>query len=162
MCNKHTHSQHLACHSLPSYGSSPQPRKSINPSYRFLSGSPTAQTKVSRAQQIQGSPLHSLASSPLNVLLPSLAHGASSIPFGTLGVSPGFPGPPRRNDILSFQPLENSSLENSLSLNARAPRTNFGWQVSSFFLFLSPAVTPNPNTPRNDLTTCWGWGASAL
>lgn len=44
--------QHLACHSLPSCGSSPQPRKSINPSYRFLSGSPTAQTKVSRAQQM--------------------------------------------------------------------------------------------------------------
>jgi len=78
--NIHT-AQHLACHSLSSCGSSPQTRKPINPSYRFLSGSPTAQTKVSRAQQIQGSPLHSLASSPLNVLLPSLAHGASSMPL---------------------------------------------------------------------------------
>lgn len=78
--NIHT-AQHLACHSLPSCGSCPQPRKFMNPSYRFLSGSPTAQTKVSRAQQTQGSPLRSLASSPLNVLLLSLACGASSMPL---------------------------------------------------------------------------------
>ena len=80
VCNKHT-AQHLACHSLPSCGSYPQPRKSMNPSYRFLSGSPTAQTKVSRAQQTQRSPFHSLASSSLNVLLLSLACGASSMPL---------------------------------------------------------------------------------
>ena len=80
VCNKHT-AQHLACHSLPSCGSCPQPRKSMNPSYRFLSGSPTAQTKVSRAQQTQGSPFHSLASSLLNVLLLSLARGTSSMPL---------------------------------------------------------------------------------